>query len=77
MAKAYPQFVNYFDMAKETVVRCDEERPRFHAFLKVLIKNPCFSFTAVASAFSFVIDFKQFIHSQALPLELNDDFLSM
>ena len=35
MAKAYPQFVNYFDMAKETVVRCDEERPRFHAFLKV------------------------------------------
>ena len=39
MAKAYPQFVNYFDMAKETVVRCDEERPRFHAFLKVLHVN--------------------------------------
>ena len=35
MSKAYPQFVNYFDMAKETIVRCDEERPRFHAFLKV------------------------------------------
>ncbi len=35
MAKAYPQFVNFFDMAKETIVRCDEERPRFHAFLKV------------------------------------------
>ena len=39
MAKAYPQFVNYFDMAKETIVRCDEERPRFHAFLKVGASN--------------------------------------
>ena len=35
MTKSYPQFVNYFDMAKETVKKCDEERPRFHAFLKV------------------------------------------
>lgn len=40
MAKAYPQFVNYFDMAKETVVRCDEERPRFHAFLKICLTKP-------------------------------------
>ncbi|XP_065055879.1 protein ECT2-like [Rhopilema esculentum] len=40
MSKAYPQFVNYFDMAKETIVRCDEERPRFHAFLKICLTKP-------------------------------------
>eukprot|EP00794_Sanderia_malayensis_P011021 gene11021-12185_t len=40
MAKAYPHFVNFFDMAKETIVRCDEERPRFHAFLKICMTKP-------------------------------------
>ena len=35
MIKAYPGFVNYFEMIKETIVKCDKERPRFHAFLKV------------------------------------------
>ena len=33
--KVYPVFVNFFEMSKETVVKCDRERPRFHAFLKV------------------------------------------
>ena len=35
MVKVYPPFVNYFEMTKETVTRCDREIPRFHAFLKV------------------------------------------
>jgi len=35
MVKVYPPFVNYFEMTKETVARCDREVPRFHAFLKV------------------------------------------
>ena len=34
--KVYPVFVNFFEMSKETVMKCDRERPRFHAFLKVL-----------------------------------------
>ena len=33
--KAYPGFVNYFEIIKETIIRCDREKPRFHAFLKV------------------------------------------
>ena len=36
MVKVYPPFVNYFEMTKETVVRCDRDIPRFHAFLKVI-----------------------------------------
>ncbi|CAN7996016.1 unnamed protein product [Ixodes hexagonus] len=32
--KAYPPFVNFFEKTKETLVQCDVERPRFHAFLK-------------------------------------------
>ena len=35
LMKVYPVFVNFFEMSKETVVKCDRERPRFHAFLKV------------------------------------------
>ena len=35
MVKVYPPFVNYFEMTKETVTRCDRDVPRFHAFLKV------------------------------------------
>lgn len=33
--KAYPPFVNFFEMSKETIVRCEKQKPRFHAFLKV------------------------------------------
>ncbi|KAM7312887.1 protein ECT2 [Ixodes scapularis] len=32
--KAYPPFVNFFEKTKETLMQCDAERPRFHAFLK-------------------------------------------
>lgn len=35
--KAYPPFVNFFEMSKETIVRCERQKPRFHAFLKVLL----------------------------------------
>lgn len=40
MVKVYPPFVNYFEMTKETVTRCDRDVPRFHAFLKVKIAIP-------------------------------------
>ncbi|XP_066924148.1 protein ECT2-like [Clytia hemisphaerica] len=40
MMKAYPGFVNYFEFIKETINRCDKERPRFHAFLKLSMTNP-------------------------------------
>ena len=33
--KVYPPFVNFFEMSKETLHRCDKQYPRFHAFLKV------------------------------------------
>lgn len=36
LVKAYPPFVNFFEMSKETIVRCEKQKPRFHAFLKVL-----------------------------------------
>ena len=35
MIKVYPGFVNYFEIIKETISKCDKEKPRFHAFLKV------------------------------------------
>ncbi|KAJ4943235.1 hypothetical protein JOQ06_005740 [Pogonophryne albipinna] len=38
MVKAYPPFVNFFEMSKETIVRCEKQKPRFHAFLKI---NQC------------------------------------
>lgn len=33
-ARAYPPFVNSFERAKATLAQCDQQRPRFHAFLK-------------------------------------------
>ena len=33
--KAYPNFVNFFENTKETIIKCDQNNPRFHAFLKV------------------------------------------
>uniref|UniRef100_A0A4W5N3I4 Epithelial cell transforming 2 n=1 Tax=Hucho hucho TaxID=62062 RepID=A0A4W5N3I4_9TELE len=35
LVKAYPPFVNFFEMSKETIVRCEKQKPRFHAFLKI------------------------------------------
>ncbi|KAJ7392798.1 Protein T2 [Desmophyllum pertusum] len=40
MVKVYPPFVNYFEMTKETVTRCDRDSPRFHAFLKACLSRP-------------------------------------
>jgi len=40
MVKVYPPFVNYFEMTKETVTRCDRDVPRFHAFLKACLSRP-------------------------------------
>lgn len=35
LQRVYPPFVNYFEMAKETLNRCNKQYPRFHAFLKL------------------------------------------
>ena len=48
MVKVYPPFVNYFEMTKETVARCDRDVPRFHAFLKV---NVCLDWTLTVFRF--------------------------
>lgn len=52
MIKAYPGFVNYFEIIKETIVKRDKERPRFHAFLKVIILLPYLSHVIWLFAFS-------------------------
>ncbi|XP_023854930.1 protein ECT2-like isoform X1 [Salvelinus sp. IW2-2015] len=40
LVKAYPPFVNFFEMSKETIVRCEKQKPRFHAFLKINQAKP-------------------------------------
>ncbi|XP_053710341.1 protein ECT2 isoform X1 [Synchiropus splendidus] len=40
LVKAYPPFVNFFEMSKETIVRCERLKPRFHAFLKINQAKP-------------------------------------
>ncbi|XP_054452243.1 protein ECT2 isoform X2 [Anoplopoma fimbria] len=40
LVKAYPPFVNFFEMSKETIVRCEKQNPRFHAFLKINQAKP-------------------------------------
>ncbi|XP_078115604.1 protein ECT2 isoform X2 [Sander vitreus] len=40
LVKAYPPFVNFFEMSKETIVRCEKQKPRFHAFLKINEAKP-------------------------------------
>ncbi|XP_026076723.1 protein ECT2-like isoform X3 [Carassius auratus] len=40
LVKAYPPFVNFFEMSKETIVRCERLKPRFHAFLKINQSKP-------------------------------------
>ncbi|XP_073980533.1 epithelial cell transforming 2 pebble isoform X2 [Rhodnius prolixus] len=34
LMKAYPPFVNFFENTREMLIKCDESKPRFHAFLK-------------------------------------------
>ncbi|XP_041695217.2 protein ECT2 isoform X4 [Coregonus clupeaformis] len=40
LVKAYPPFVNFFEMSKETIVMCEKQKPRFHAFLKINQSKP-------------------------------------
>lgn len=40
LVKAYPPFVNFFEQMKETLVTCDQNNPRFHAFLKINQAKP-------------------------------------
>ncbi|KAK0141712.1 Protein ECT2 [Merluccius polli] len=40
MLKTYPSFVNFFEMSKETIVKCEKLKPRFHAFLKINQSKP-------------------------------------
>ncbi|KAJ7992843.1 hypothetical protein DPEC_G00266240 [Dallia pectoralis] len=40
LMKAYPPFVNFFEMSKDTIVRCEKQKPRFHAFLKINQSKP-------------------------------------
>ena len=40
MMKAYPPFINFFEFSKETVEKCDKQKPRFHAFLKISHSKP-------------------------------------
>lgn len=35
LVHVYPPFVNFFEMSKDALIRCDKMYPRFHAFLKV------------------------------------------
>lgn len=38
--KAYPPFINYFENMREMLLKCDQTKPRFHAFLKVCQTKP-------------------------------------
>lgn len=38
--RVYPPFVNFFEMSKEALHRCDKTYPRFHAFLKANESRP-------------------------------------
>jgi hypothetical protein len=40
LIKAYPPFVNFFENTKEMLVKCDQTKPRFHAFLKICQTKP-------------------------------------
>ncbi|XP_075412161.1 protein ECT2 isoform X3 [Tenrec ecaudatus] len=40
LIKTYPPFVNFFEMSKETIIKCEKQKPRFHAFLKINQAKP-------------------------------------
>lgn len=40
LVKAYPPYVNFFEQMKETLQQCDNQNPRFHAFLKINQAKP-------------------------------------
>ncbi|KAG5896616.1 hypothetical protein JTB14_009526 [Gonioctena quinquepunctata] len=40
LLKSYPPFINYFEEMKEVLCQCDQNKPRFHAFLKACQTRP-------------------------------------
>ncbi|XP_076254864.1 epithelial cell transforming 2 pebble isoform X4 [Rhynchophorus ferrugineus] len=40
LQRAYPPFINYFEEMKEVLTKCDQSKPRFHAFLKAMQTRP-------------------------------------
>ncbi|XP_043274974.1 protein ECT2 isoform X8 [Venturia canescens] len=40
LVKAYPPYVNFFENIKEMLDQCDQNKPRFHAFLKICQTKP-------------------------------------
>ncbi|XP_044266145.1 protein ECT2 isoform X2 [Tribolium madens] len=40
LLKAYPPYINYFEEMKEVLTKCDQSKPRFHAFLKACQTKP-------------------------------------
>ncbi|KAL3281139.1 hypothetical protein HHI36_004359 [Cryptolaemus montrouzieri] len=40
LQRAYPNFINYFEEMKEVLIQCDQNKPRFHAFLKACQTRP-------------------------------------
>ncbi|XP_048460561.1 protein ECT2 [Rhincodon typus] len=40
LVKTYPPFVNFFEMSKDTIGKCERQKPRFHAFLKINQAKP-------------------------------------
>lgn len=40
LIKAYPPYINYFERMKDTLLQCDNQKPRFHAFLKINQAKP-------------------------------------
>ncbi|CAD6222211.1 GSCOCG00000821001-RA-CDS [Cotesia congregata] len=40
LMKAYPPYVNFFENTKEMLEQCDQNKPRFHAFLKICQTKP-------------------------------------
>ncbi|XP_078245775.1 protein ECT2 isoform X10 [Pogona vitticeps] len=40
LLRTYPPFVNFFEMSKETITKCEKQKPRFHAFLKINQAKP-------------------------------------
>lgn len=41
LVRVYPPYVNFFEMSKDALLRCDKMYPRFHAFLKVESLHQC------------------------------------
>ncbi|XP_033226947.1 protein ECT2 isoform X5 [Belonocnema kinseyi] len=40
LLKAYPPYVNFFENTKDMLEECDQNKPRFHAFLKICQTKP-------------------------------------